>query len=291
MMINVHSLTGTTSSFTAPAMLTEPANLVLLAQACRVYASNQRQGTAKTKSRGEVARTKKKMYKQKGTGGARHASRNAPIFVGGGVTFGPRGNQNWTLTLTKKVKVQVLVEALRAQNKHVSVLADVAVAKGKTAVFASQLSAIDASSQFLVIYDDAQESDMRGVRNLANATLCRVSQVTAFDVALADKIVITKEAWQPLVKRVGADAQGRLKKAKVELTLPASASSTVVATKSTVAKDETAIKKVTRTKKSTASTKITDKSTAVKSADKSTAKPSTPKKTTVRKTTTKKAAA
>ena len=74
MMIKVYSLTGSTTSFTAPAVLIGEANMALVAQAIRVYQANDRQGTSKTKSRHEVSRTTKKVYKQKGTGGARHGS-------------------------------------------------------------------------------------------------------------------------------------------------------------------------------------------------------------------------
>lgn len=211
-MIKVYSLTGSTSSFTAPAVLTGEANLNVLAQAVRVYLSNARQGTSKVKSRHEVARTTKKVYKQKGTGGARHGSRKAPIFVGGGVTFGPRGDQNWSLNLNKSQKTRALLESLRAQKENVVVLADVASAKGKTAVFAKGLKAITTDAAVLMVYDSEQATQMVGARNLATTTLRRVTDVTALDVVSAGVIAITKEAWEPLVKRLGADTQGRLKK-------------------------------------------------------------------------------
>lgn len=262
MMIPVYSLTGETTSFTAPPLLTESTNMVFLAQAFRVYQANLRQGTAKTKNRGEINRAKKKMYKQKGTGGARHASRNAPIFVGGGVTFGPRGNANWSLKLTKKAKVQVLVEALRAQSKNIVVLADSAEAKGKSKPFAQQLQMIDEKARFVVIYDDTQSSEMRGIRNLQNASLCRVSQVTAYDIGKADKIIITKEAWQPLVKRVGADVQGRLKKDSTETS--GMKKSTVV--KETPKRASTKVAVSAKKKTSTASTAIKSPKKSVKKA-------------------------
>lgn len=216
MMIKVHSLTGTTSSFTAPAVLTEEANIALVSQAIRVYLSNARQGTAKTKNRHEVSRTTKKVYKQKGTGGARHGARSAPIYVGGGVTFGQRGNQNWSLNLSKTQKIRALIETLRAQKENVVVLADVASAKGKTKVFAKGLNAIKADADMLLVYNAEQAPQMVGARNIESATLRRVTDVTALDVASAAVIVITKEAWEPLVKRLGADTQGRLKKEEKE---------------------------------------------------------------------------
>ncbi len=214
MMIKVYSLTGSTTSFTAPAVLIGEANMALVAQAIRVYQANDRQGTAKTKSRHEVSRTTKKVYKQKGTGGARHGSRKAPIFVGGGVTFGPRGDQNWSLTLSKTQKTRALRETLRAQKENVVVLADIASAKGKTGVFAKGLKAISPDGTFLLVYGAEQDAHMLGARNLGNSTMRRVTDVNALDVATASVVVITKEAWEPLVKRLGADTLGRLKEEK-----------------------------------------------------------------------------
>ena len=74
-------------------------NLSILSQAVRVYLSNQRTAQAKSQTRAEVNRTTKKVYKQKGTGGARHGSRRAPIYVGGGIAHGPRGMQNYKMSL------------------------------------------------------------------------------------------------------------------------------------------------------------------------------------------------
>jgi large subunit ribosomal protein L4 len=74
----------------------------LLAQAIRVYRSNLRQGTSYTKTRSEVKRTKTKWYKQKGTGNARHGARTPNIFVGGGVSHGPRAIENWSKKLNAK---------------------------------------------------------------------------------------------------------------------------------------------------------------------------------------------
>src|SRR4030067_2701068 len=71
------------------------ANPALVTQALRIYQSNQRQVTRKVKTRGEIDRTTQKVWRQKGTGRARHGSRRAPIFVGGGVAHGPTGQENF----------------------------------------------------------------------------------------------------------------------------------------------------------------------------------------------------
>ncbi len=79
-------------------------NEKLVAQAVRVYLSRQRNAHPKTKSRGEIQGSRRKIWPQKGTGRARHGDRYAPIFVGGGVAHGPRGDRHWQLRLPKKMK-------------------------------------------------------------------------------------------------------------------------------------------------------------------------------------------
>ncbi len=96
------------------------ADPALLAQAVKVYLSNQRSAKAKVKTRGEIDRTNHKIYKQKGTGGARHGSRAANVFVGGGVIFGPTGGQNYKLELPTKMKRKALLGAIsqKAEDKE-----------------------------------------------------------------------------------------------------------------------------------------------------------------------------
>ena len=96
----------------------------LISLALRVYRSNLRSSHAKVKDRGEVAGTTKKMWAQKGTGRARHGSAKAGIFVGGGSVHGPQGNQNYKLSLNKKVKKAAFNHLLSkfAQEKSIIVI-------------------------------------------------------------------------------------------------------------------------------------------------------------------------
>lgn len=91
-------------------------NPELISQYIRVYNHNQRQGTASTKTRGEIAGTTKKIYRQKGTGRARHGAAKANLFVGGGVTFGPMP-KNYSLNMNKKQKKKALFISLSIKNK------------------------------------------------------------------------------------------------------------------------------------------------------------------------------
>jgi len=87
-------------------------NEKLVAQAVRVYLARRRNAHAKVKSRGEVRGSRRKIWAQKGTGRARHGNRYAPIFVGGGVAHGPRGNQNFNLRMPRKMKRLALFSVL-----------------------------------------------------------------------------------------------------------------------------------------------------------------------------------
>src|SRR3972149_10087618 len=98
-------------------------NQPLMDQASKVYLSNQRRSLAKAKRRGEVKVTKAKVWQQKGTGRARHGSRNAPIFVGGGQAHGPSGTQNYNRRLSKKQRQASLRSALSLKFKEGKIIA------------------------------------------------------------------------------------------------------------------------------------------------------------------------
>ena len=97
-------------------------NEPLMAQAVQAYLSNQRKAKAKAKHRGEVTGSRRKIWRQKGTGRARHGDRYAPIFVGGGVAHGPTGEENYSLKLTRKMRRVALISALSAKWKEQKIL-------------------------------------------------------------------------------------------------------------------------------------------------------------------------
>src|SRR3990172_8527697 len=105
------------------------ANKKLMAQAVRVYLANQRQGTQKTKSRGEIKASKAKIWRQKGTGKARHGARSAPIFVGGGGAHGPNP-RGFSLKIPQKMRQAALFSALSAKFQEGKIL----VVKGLEAI-------------------------------------------------------------------------------------------------------------------------------------------------------------
>lgn len=178
-------------------------NKVLLAQAIRVYLANQRQGTSDVKTRAEVSRTTKKWFKQKGTGNARHGSRKAPIFVGGGVAHGPKSNQNWSQSFNVKAKRSALSVALSMQVQNIVVSKALTALDGKTASAAKALKQAEIKTQkVLVIIDKVEENVVRSLRNLPQVVVQTANRLTALEVAMAHEIVISPEAVTALESRL-----------------------------------------------------------------------------------------
>ena len=173
-------------------------NEKLLAQAIRVYTTNQKTFTAKTKTRGEVQGSTAKIYRQKGTGRARHGSIRAPIFVGGGIVFGPKPRKV-VLDLPKKMKKKALIYALsaKAKDKEVIGLIGVEKATGKTkqiAVLAKKLNVKSA----LIVTGDKQDNIVRAARNIPGISVLPTNQLNAYDILRHQVLVVTKEGISKL---------------------------------------------------------------------------------------------
>lgn len=203
MKIQRLTTTGTSTLSVSDALLGGQVNWVLLSQAIRVYLANKRQGTSRVKTRAEVARTKKKWFKQKGTGNARHGARSAPIFVGGGVAHGPSGFQNWSLELPKRVRKQALVAALSAQAENIVVADTIMDLSGKTKEAAQLLSPIaHVNARVLVILPESTSAVVRALRNMPNVQVTTAQQVTALEVSQVQHIVLPASAIAKLEQRV-----------------------------------------------------------------------------------------
>ncbi len=195
------------------ALFASATSKLLLTQAIRVYLSNLRQGTSHTKTRSEINRTKKKWYKQKGTGNARHGARTPNIFVGGGVSHGPRGIENWVKTLTVKSKLLALKLAFSAQKSNLFLSKDIASLKGKTAEATKLLSAASTKNEkVLVVLAKNSELVLRSLRNMENVLVMTADRINALHVAMADKIVIDLAALKILEERLLKVKKTTLKK-------------------------------------------------------------------------------
>lgn len=176
-------------------------NPVLMAQAVRVFLSNQRIARAKTKTRSEVKRTKAKWYRQKGTGRARHGARSAPIFVGGGRAHGPTGRENYKKVMPEKMRRTALLSALstKAHNKEVIVVEGLEKAK-KTKEVVSILEKIvpEKKKNLLLVMPEKVEEIIRVVRNLPFLKVVQAKSLNTYEVLKASKILMTKEAVKAL---------------------------------------------------------------------------------------------
>jgi large subunit ribosomal protein L4 len=204
MKLTTVTTTGTKGSLTAnDALFAAEVNPVLLSQAIRVYLSNQRQGTSKVKTRAEIARTKAKWFKQKGTGNARHGARTPNIFVGGGVSHGPNGEQNWQRSLPVRMKRQALIQALSAQAGQVVIANDLTQLSGKTAKAAELVAqAAQADDRVLVIMPAYNETALRALRNIEQVLVTTAERVTALEVSLANVIMMPADSLKVLEQRL-----------------------------------------------------------------------------------------
>lgn len=167
-------------------------NKPLMAQAVRVYLANQRKGTARTKTRGEVQGSTRKIYRQKGTGRARHGAIRAPIFVGGGIVFGPKP-RDYHLDLPKKMKRAAIASALtsaRAEGK-VTIIAGLADLEPKTKYM---VKALGASGSILLVVPKEADTVVRIARNIDGVDIERMQNLHCYSVLTHQKIIFMKEA-------------------------------------------------------------------------------------------------
>ena len=203
--VDLYTLSGTKSGqMELPkeifaAKINEP----LMAQAVRVYLSNQRKAQAKVKSRGEIVLTTAKWFRQKGTGRARHGARSAPIFVGGGVAHGPTGEQNYQLKMPKKMKKQALFSALSSKFKvdEVMVIKDLAKIEPKTKKMETILEKLAKDNKATIILSEKLENVSRAARNLKGVNLSQANQLNPYQVLNGGQLIFMKEAVEKLKEK------------------------------------------------------------------------------------------
>lgn len=181
----------------------EVPNHQLLKLAYDAFLANGRQASATTLQRGEVRGGGKKPWKQKGTGRARFGSSRNPIWRGGGIVFGPRGNENYTLKVSKTSKQVALRQALTLANQAKKITISDIKTTGKTAEIAKFFTdqKFHTDAKVLIVVDEKTPELMRATNNLENALLVRANYLSVYYILNADNIVITPaavkavEAW------------------------------------------------------------------------------------------------
>lgn len=181
----------------------------ILHQVERYYQANFRQGTRAVKDRSMVSGTGKKPWKQKGTGRARHGSMRSPIWIKGGVSFGPMP-KDFSYALPKKILKEALILSLKKKAKDglLYLLEDFKVSSGKTKD-CSKAVELHSWRKPLVITENADAMTLRSGRNIAELTLTQSRGVSAHDVLFSRECVMTRGGYQHLLKRLHAEGTSK----------------------------------------------------------------------------------
>jgi len=164
------------------------------------YLANQRQGTHKAKERGEIARTTKKFFRQKGTGNARVGSLRSPIQRGGGTVFGPRP-RNYGFKLNKKAKAVARKSALsmKAAEKNITVLENLEFDSPKTKEFIGVLKALGLDQKkSLVVLGESNKAVYLSSRNFKGSSVVTASDLNTYGVLNAQNVILTEDSLDKL---------------------------------------------------------------------------------------------
>lgn len=189
----------------------EVTNHQLLKVAYTMYLANARSAAAKTKKRGEVSGGGKKPWKQKGTGRARFGSTRVPIWRGGGVAFGPTGEQNYTMKLSVGAKRTALRQALSLANKDkkLVVIDTFACPQGKTKETIKLLDAnkIGKEERVLLVVSVKDNLVRRATNNVNQVKAVQAMYLNVFDIMNADKILMSKKALDMVTEWLKKEAK------------------------------------------------------------------------------------
>lgn len=179
-------------------------NLPLMAQAVKVFLANQRTASPKAKTRSEVTGSTKKIWRQKGTGRARHGDNKAPIFVGGGKAHGPTGEKK-RLSLSKKMRQAALRSALSSKAKEgvIFVVDDLTKIAPKTKQAVKFIDNLGIGDKKATLYlSENNDNIIRAFGNLPNVTIAFANQLNAYQALSSGRMIFTKEAIKVLKERL-----------------------------------------------------------------------------------------
>ncbi len=187
----------------SPDIFEVPVNVPLMHQALVRQLANARQGTHSTKTRGENNRTKAKWYRQKGTGRARHGSRNAPIFVGGGIAHGPKP-RSYKQRMPRKMRRAALRSALSVKAQQIVVVDKLAMERPRTKEMKQVLENLAVNEgKVLILLPERNEAVEYSARNLPHVRTLRANYLNIRDLLGADHIVMPLGALQVVESILG----------------------------------------------------------------------------------------
>ena len=205
MKINSISINGKITAFEIPEKIfSSGINNKLISQVLYSQIANSKPRLAKTKQRNEIKGSTAKIYAQKGTGNARHASRKAPIFVGGGVAHGPKGNVYKVRKINKKEKKNSLISAIsqKTKDKNLIIFEDVSEKINKTKELNQFLKKNKINNALIVVDLKTKKNIELSARNIANIKLIEAFYLSTYDILKYKQIMFTKSSIKELEKRL-----------------------------------------------------------------------------------------
>ncbi len=166
--------------------------------------ANYKGRKAKTKQKNEIIGSTSKIYAQKGTGGARHASRKAPIFVGGGVAHGPKGESNYKKRKLNKNEKKISIASLITEKNKLNnliIFSDFKKEIKKTKEMNLMLKKFDATNSLVILDKLSRDKIYRSAKNIPNVKVTDVNHFSAFDIIKFKKIIFTESSIKELEKR------------------------------------------------------------------------------------------
>ena len=209
--MSVPTFTKSGAKATTPAKLDKsvfavmPENHELLKLAYSAYLANGRENLAVTKTRGLVSGGGKKPWKQKGTGRARFGSSRNPIWRGGGIAFGPTGEENYSVKVNVAAKRQALRQALSlaANENRIFVIESFENKDAKVSTTAKLFGKIEAKGNILLVLDHKDPTTERAVGNLQNVKAVTANYLNVYDIMNADVLVVTEKALEMVNEWLG----------------------------------------------------------------------------------------
>ena len=159
---------------------------------------------AKTKQKNEIVGSTSKIYAQKGTGNARHASRKAPIFVGGGIAHGPKGESNYKIRKLNKSEKKLSIASLiseKNKTKNLIIFNDFKNEIKKTKEMNNLLKKFDANNSLIIADKESINKISRSSKNIPNVKVTDVNHFSAFDIIKFKKVIFTESSVKELEKR------------------------------------------------------------------------------------------
>ena len=207
MNLTIYSNDGSSSQekdFIIPA-LEEGKGVQALRDVIIAIQANRRQGNACTKTRAEVRGSGRKIYRQKGTGNARHGDRQAPIFVGGGVAFGPRP-RDYSKKVNRKIKHLALNRALldAAEEGSIKVIQAFEFSAPKTKDFLNILKNIGITGKVTIVDDGYDANTQLSARNIEGLQIVEADSLNPWDIVRSRNVLITESALNKVINRIQA---------------------------------------------------------------------------------------